>query len=76
MSKLDSLIGRKGRLMTKKGFIYWNNPDEVNEVLRIDVLNIPTLKGFRQKKVVVIRDSEGFEHDIAPSNIKDMVEIS
>lgn len=72
MNKLDSLVGRKGRVITSKGFMYWNSPDEVNEVIRIDTLDIPTTEGFRQKKVLVIRDSQGVEHDLAPSAIKDV----
>lgn len=72
MTKLEALIGRKGRLITKKGYMFWNGPDEVNEVIRIDTLDIPTHKGFKQKKVLVVRDSQGVEHDLSPTLIKDV----
>lgn len=70
MRKLDTLIGQKGRVMTKWGYMYWDTPDEVNEVIRIDSLDIPTLDGFRKKTVVIVKDSQGIEHDLAPSAIR------
>ena len=76
MGKLDTLVGRKGRIMTKRGFMYWYNRDEVNEVIRIDKLEVPTIKGFKTKTVVVIRDSQGAEHDVAPSVIKDITPVN